>query len=37
MGCDCEFQYSRELLENTFMVDRGQLTAEIEMNLFSNT
>ena len=34
---DCKFKVSRELFKNTFTADRGQLRAEIERNVFSNT
>ena len=34
---DCKFKFSRELFKNTFTADRGQLRAEIEKNVFSNT
>ena len=36
-GYDWKFKFSRELAKNTFMADRGQLRAEIQRNIFSNT
>ena len=35
--CDCKFHFFREIFKNTFMTDGGQIRAEIQRSIYSNT